>query len=397
MARSTSARRPPTNRSRIPTRRPSNPPACPTHVNQFVNPATGTGWTAGDANLADSSCGSVVLDRAPPTLNLQASDTTPATGDLVTFSASASDGISGVSGPYTWNFGDNTPSKQGANITHTYGDPGTYHVTLSGHDGAGNEGSAGVDLVVKTEKGGTGDEGTVITKPPSKEAIGGKDGTQTTTLGELKVIAPKKHRLGKKPTPILLTLIASQPGAFQAALTKGPKIVSKGAGVLASAGTFGFKLQLPKTSRPGDLQAAAHLRSRRRHVRLDENDPDQIPPPAEPAASTRLTGGRAPLDRRIRGPRPCGCRSAAGCGLRRLSRRQRRRKVTDSCQLAASEPPNEAELEPAKVSVVPPPRLEVGIVENPAGSSALLPSLSVLTNRPGLASPRFSVGGNGPL
>ena len=227
---------------------PSN---LPTHVDQFKNPATGTGWTAGDANLADSSCGSVVLDRAPPTLTLQASDTTPATGDLVTFSASASDGISGISGPYTWDFGDNTPSKQGANITHTYGDPGTYHVTLSGHDGAGNEGSASVDLVVKTEKGGTGDEGTVIAKPPSKEAIGGKDGTQTTTLVGLKVIAPKKHRLKKKPTPILLTLIASQPGAFQAALTKGPKIVSKGAGVLASAGTFGFKLRLPKRLAPG--------------------------------------------------------------------------------------------------------------------------------------------------
>jgi plastocyanin len=227
----------------------------PTHVDQFINPATGTGWTAADANLAENSCGSVVLDRAPPTINLQASDTTPATGDLVTFSASSSDAISGISGPYTWDFGDNTPSKQGANITHTYGDPGTYHVTLSGHDGAGNEGSASVDLVVKTEKGGTGDEGTVTTKPPSKTEIGGKDGTQTTSLatslGELKVIAPKKHRLGKKPTPILLTLIASNPGAFQAALTKGAKTVSKGAGVLATAGTFGFKLTLPKHLAPG--------------------------------------------------------------------------------------------------------------------------------------------------
>jgi plastocyanin len=230
----------------------------PTHVDQFKNPATGLGWTAADANLAENSCGSVVLDRAPPTLNLQASDTTPATGDLVTFSASASDAISGISGPYTWDFGDNTPSKQGANITHTYGDPGTYHVTLSGHDGAGNEGSASADLVVKTEKGGTGDEGTVTTKPPSKTEIGGKDGTQTTSLatslGELKVIAPKKHRLGKKPTPILLTLIASNPGAFQAALTKGSKTVSKGAGVLATAGTFGFKLTLPKHLATGNYK-----------------------------------------------------------------------------------------------------------------------------------------------
>jgi plastocyanin len=222
------------------------PSTLPTHVNQFVNPATGTGWTAGSANLAENSCGSVMLDRAPPAINVQASDTTPATGDLVTLSASSSDGLSGVSGPYTWDFGDNTPSKQGASITHTYGNPGTYHVTVTTHDGAGNEGSTGVDLIVTTEKGGTGDEGTVIAKPPSKSEIGGKDGTQAASLGELNVIAPKKHRLGKKLTPILLTLIAANPGAFQAALTKGSKTVSKGAGVLATAGTFGFKLQLPK-------------------------------------------------------------------------------------------------------------------------------------------------------
>jgi len=230
---------------------PSN---LPTHANQFVNPATGAGWTAGDANLADTSCGSVFLDRAPPALSVQASDTTPGTGDLVTLSASGSDAISGISGPYTWDFGDNTPTKQGANITHTYGDPGTYHVTLSANDGAGNAGSAGVDLVVKSGAGGTGDEGTVIAKPPSKDAIGGKDGTQTTTLGELRVIAPKKYRLAKKSKPILLTLIASQPGAFQAALTKGSKTISKGAGVLATAGTFGFKLKLPKRLVPGSYK-----------------------------------------------------------------------------------------------------------------------------------------------
>jgi plastocyanin len=218
----------------------------PANVDQFKNPATGLGWTAGDANLAENSCGSVILDRAPPTLSLKASDTTPATGDLVTFSASSSDGLSGVSGPYIWDFGDNTSSKQGANITHTYGDPGTYHVTLSGHDGAGNEGTASVDIVVKKTQDGTGDEGTVTPKPPTNNEVGGKEGTQKAVLGALKVIAPKKYKLGKKSKPILLTLIASSPGAFQAALTKGSKTVSKGAGVLRSAGTFGFKLTLPK-------------------------------------------------------------------------------------------------------------------------------------------------------
>jgi len=225
----------------------------PTHVNQFVNPATAAGWTAGDANLAENACGSVVLDRAPPTVGLQASDTTPATGDLVTFSASASDGGSGVSGPYTWSFGDNTPGQQGATPAHTYTAAGTYHVTVSVKDGAGNEATASADLVVSAktdggggvEDGGKGDEGTIV-KPPAKAEIGGKFGTQTASIGALDVIAPKKHRLGKKPTPILMTLTASGPGTFQAALSKGPKVVSKGAGTLAKAGTYGFRLKLPK-------------------------------------------------------------------------------------------------------------------------------------------------------
>ncbi|HKG35559.1 MAG TPA: PKD domain-containing protein [Solirubrobacterales bacterium] len=217
----------------------------PTHVNQFVDPATGSGWTADKANLADSTCGSVILDRGAPTIDAQASDASPGTGDLVTFSASGSDGLSGISGPYTWDFGDNTQNKQGANITHTYTSPGTYNVTLTGHDGAGNEGSDSLAVVVRTE-GGTGDDGTVVQKPPDNNTIGGGEGTQKATVGSLKVVAPKKYRIRNKRSPIRLALIASKGGAFQAALTKGAKVLSKGAGVLPRAGTYGFKLKVPK-------------------------------------------------------------------------------------------------------------------------------------------------------
>jgi plastocyanin len=222
----------------------------PTHVNQFEK-SSGVGWTAADANLSDSSCGSVILDRGPPTINATASDTSPGTGDLVTFSASGSDGLSGISGPYTWDFGDNTQNKQGANITHTYTSPGTYHVVLTGHDGAGNEGTDSVNIVVTTQ-GGTGEEGTVIPRPPNNNTIGGGEGTQKATVGSLKVVAPKKYKLRRKRPPIQMALIASKPGAFQAALTKGPKVLSKGAGVLPRAGTFGFKLKVPKRGvKPG--------------------------------------------------------------------------------------------------------------------------------------------------
>ena len=159
--------------------------------------------------------------------------------------------------PFSWDFGDNTPVKQGSSATHTYTAPGTYHVVLTGQDAAGNTGTGSVDVVVTTATTPTtpttptnpGD-GTIV-KPPHDDAIGGDDGTRTTTVGSLKVIAPKKHRLGKKPTPILLALTVTQPGTFEAALTKGPKVVAKGASVFGAAGTFGFKLALPKNLTPG--------------------------------------------------------------------------------------------------------------------------------------------------
>jgi PKD repeat protein len=236
-----------------------------THVNQLINPATGQGWVAGNANLADNSCGSVILDRGAPTVTPQASTTSPHTGDLVTFTSSASDGLSGIVEPYSWDFGDNTPVKQGASTTHTYTAPGTYHAVLTGQDAAGNPGTGSVDVVVTNATtqppvnpgppdGSPDDDGTVV-KPPDADEIGGDGGTRTTTVGTLKVIAPKKQQLGKKKTPpILLALTVTQPGTFQAALTKGPKIVAEGTAVLAAAGTVGFKLNLPKKLEAGKYQ-----------------------------------------------------------------------------------------------------------------------------------------------
>jgi hypothetical protein len=48
-----------------------------------------------------------------------------------------------------------------------------------------------------------------------------------------------------------LALIASKGGAFQAVFMKGARIFAKGAGVLPRAGTFGFKLKLPRNLKPG--------------------------------------------------------------------------------------------------------------------------------------------------
>ena len=223
----------------------------PTHVNQFTNPATGQGWTAADANLADSSCGSVILDRAPPRSACRRATRPPPRATWSPSAPRGRDGLSGISGPYDLGLRRQHAGQTGRqHHPHLRGPRHLPRACSPATTGPAMRAPRRVDIVVSKGQGGTGDEGSVV-KPPSNDEIGGKFGIQKASLGSLKVIAPKKQKLGKKPAPILLTLIAAGPGAFQAALTKGPKIVSKGAAVLASAGTFGFKLQLPKRLAPG--------------------------------------------------------------------------------------------------------------------------------------------------
>jgi plastocyanin len=226
----------------------------PTHSDQFKNPATGTGWTADKANLSDISCGSVILDRQPPSVSATPSSSTPSQGDLVTFSASASDGTSGIAGGYSWNFGDNTQTASGDNVTHTYTQTGTYQVTVTTHDGAGNTGTGHVTVTVKSPGSGTISNGGTVTKPVSSNAVNqqaGGGGVQKVSVGGLKILAPKKFRLKKRSRPLVLALTPNQAGAFSVALLKGTKILSKGAGAFAKAGTYGFKLKLPRKMKAG--------------------------------------------------------------------------------------------------------------------------------------------------
>jgi hypothetical protein len=89
-------------------------------------------------------------------------------GDLVQFSASATDGA-GVSGQFDWDYGDNTARGTGSATTHTYTQPGTYQVKVTTTDGVGNTGQGTRTIVVAPASGGGG--GT--TPPPS----GGGGGT----------------------------------------------------------------------------------------------------------------------------------------------------------------------------------------------------------------------------
>ena len=164
------------------------------------NPASSNqAQPANSANISDTSCGSVILDRTPPSASITASATTVKVGDLVNFSAASSDATSGTSGQYTWAFGDNTAAGAGANTSHTYTQPGTYEAKVTTGDGAGNTGEGKQVITVNPPAtgGGSGGTGGTITPPPTNNSISneaGGGGTQATTFGGLGVVRRRSSR-----------------------------------------------------------------------------------------------------------------------------------------------------------------------------------------------------------
>ncbi len=94
--------------------------------------------TADKANLSNASCDSVVVDRTPPVAAMNTASWSVKVGDLVSFQASASDATSGLAGVGEWTFGDSDAIPSGNIVTHVYDQAGTYEVTLTVKDAAGN-------------------------------------------------------------------------------------------------------------------------------------------------------------------------------------------------------------------------------------------------------------------
>jgi hypothetical protein len=121
----------------------------------LTNKPSSTDQFSGDAsqaNISDTACGSIILDRAGPSLSISASDPQPVTGSLVTFTANVSDATSGVDpATITWdlnNDGVAEPGKTGPSVTYTYTTPATFDVTARVNDNAGNASSATVRIGV---------------------------------------------------------------------------------------------------------------------------------------------------------------------------------------------------------------------------------------------------------
>lgn len=143
----------------------------PTHAFEAVGNYTVTLTVADDAGRTDADSLTVaVVNGTTPSGNETSNDTVapiaiidaPAqatVGEPATFSGANSTDDVGIVG-YNWTFGDES-SGSGANVTHTFAANGTYTVTLTVADAAGNtNATSGTIEVLSAPAGGDGSGGT---------------------------------------------------------------------------------------------------------------------------------------------------------------------------------------------------------------------------------------------
>ena len=111
-----------------------------------VDPCDGSG---GGGDGGDGGDG-----NTDPTASFTANPISPAPGEATTFDASGSSDSDGSVASYDWTFGDGT-SASGQTATHSYGNAGSYTVTLTVTDDAGATGSASSSVSVGDSGGGT--------------------------------------------------------------------------------------------------------------------------------------------------------------------------------------------------------------------------------------------------
>src|SRR3954451_14568096 len=224
-------------------------PDSPSNSNQIAS--------ASQANLSSKSCDSVTLDRTKPSLSVAGAGPVT-TGQAVNLTAQAADGGSGLSGTYSWNWGDGAVGV-GASASHAYTAAGTYEVTVTTHDVAGNDATAKTSITVTAPAtgGGSTPAGPATPAGPSTptgpSAPSSNDGPAAPAPAPagslLDIAAPKKLAAAKRALPLVLTATGAGRAAF--ALVRAGKIRAHGATVIRTSGTSAFKLKLPKGLKPG--------------------------------------------------------------------------------------------------------------------------------------------------
>lgn len=134
-----------------------------------LNPGGGLLATYFDMPAGDTK--GFVDDAVLPTIAV-GGPATGTTGTLLSFTATAADAWAGLDGPVTWSISDGS-APTGASISKTFTAPGTYQLTASVKDRAGNTGTAQKTVVISAPVtpppggggGGGGGGGTVVTPP----------------------------------------------------------------------------------------------------------------------------------------------------------------------------------------------------------------------------------------
>lgn len=94
--------------------------------------------TSAQANRSAPKCATTVLDRVAPTAALKGPDQLTV-GEGAIFSATVGDATSGVNtSTATISWGDSTGSAKGLEASHSFAGPGTYKLTFTVSDNAGN-------------------------------------------------------------------------------------------------------------------------------------------------------------------------------------------------------------------------------------------------------------------
>jgi hypothetical protein len=131
-----------------------------------------------EAGLTAAATASIILDTTAPTADAGSSQTVNL-GDTVAFNAGASSDSNGIV-IYRWNFGDGTQAT-GASVSNVYGSIGTFTVTLTVTDAAGNSASSTAKVVVNFKPAATPTPTPTATPMPTSEPTISPTPTPTST------------------------------------------------------------------------------------------------------------------------------------------------------------------------------------------------------------------------
>jgi hypothetical protein len=210
--------------------------------------------SAAQANLSPKNCDSITLDRTKPSLSI--SGAAPVgVGQAVGLAAQSADAGSGLSGDYAWTWGDGAVGS-GPSASHAYAAAGTYEVTLTTHDAAGNEATAKASITVSAPAGSPAPSDPAPAAPSAPSAPSAPAPADRPVAAPapavaplLDIAAPKKLAARKRALPLVLTATGAGRATF--ALVRAGKISAKGAAVIRKSGISAFKLKLPNRMKPG--------------------------------------------------------------------------------------------------------------------------------------------------